>query len=229
MKDNSLTGKTAIVTGASSGLGRSTAQLLAENGATVFALARNMEKAELPGNVTKITCNVRDLASIDSAFANIDKQTKKIDLLINCAGRGLVKKFEDTTRDEIMDLFGVNLKGNIYIAQEVYKRMIATKSGHIINVGSTSSIKARDMEVVYCASKWGLRGFTESLRLEAKKYGIRVTGFYPGGMRSDNFWKVVPGKDISSYMDPRDVAGEILKVISSSPSTSTSEIVVERP
>lgn len=220
--------KTAVVTGASSGLGKAVTKILAENGWKVFALARNINKVDFNKQVTKITCNIRDLSEIDQAFAEIDKNTKTIDLLVNCAGKGLVKTFEDTTREEIMDIFGVNLKGNIYIAQEVYKRMIPQQKGHIINVGSTSSIKAREMEVLYCASKWGLRGFTESLRLEAKQHKITITGVYPGGMSSENFWGIVPGKDLSSYMNPKAVAEQIMNIVNQE-GVALAEVVIERP
>lgn len=223
------TSKTAIVTGASSGLGKAIVQQLSKEEWHVIALARSIEKNSFDQNVTKIACNIRDLANIDSVFSQIDKEAEKIDLLVNCAGRGLVKTFEDSTREEIMDIFGVNLKGNIYIAQEVYKRMIPYKKGQIISVGSTSSIKAREMEVLYCASKWGLRGFTESLRLEAKQHGIKVTGVYPGGMRSENFWKVVPDKDVSSYMSPEAVAKQIITVVNQDENVAIAEVVIERP
>jgi len=169
------------------------------------------------------------LDDIDRAFSIIDKETKQIDFLVNCAGRGLVKTFETTTREEIMDVLGVNLKGNIYIAQEVYKRMLPHKYGYIINVGSTSSLKAREMEVMYCASKWGLKGFNDSLRLEANNHGIKVTGVYPGGMQSKNFWKVIPGKDISSYMNPKDIAQQIVNLIKASPYVAITDLVIERP
>lgn len=224
-----LTKKIAVVTGASSGLGKAVTELLANEGVKVFALARNIDQGQFPSSVIKVKCNIRDLQSIDNAFSEIDKETENIDFLINCAGRGLVKTFEETTREEIMDIFGVNLKGNIYIAQEVYKRMIPEKSGHIINVGSTSSIKAREMEVLYCASKWGLRGFTEGLRLEAKSHGIKVTGVYPGGMKSENFWKITPGRDISGYMDPQDIAEQILNLIKTNEHIATTELIIERP
>lgn len=220
---------TAVVTGASSGLGKAVATQLAQQGMHVFALARSIDAVEFPENVTKITCNIRDLNSIDEAFSQIDAKTQKIDFLVNCAGRALMKPLEETTREEIMDTFGVNLKGNIYIAQEVYKRMLLEKSGHIINVSSTSGIRAREMETIYCASKWGLRGFTESLRLEARPRGIKVTGVYPGGMRSENFWKVDPGRDITAYMTPESVAGQIVHILTESKNVAVAELVIERP
>lgn len=222
-----LQDKVAIVVGASSGLGKAVAEHLQEEGVKVFALARTIEEVELPAGVIKIPFNIRDLQSIDTAFATIDKQTEKIDILINCAGRGLVKNIEDTTREEIMDVLGINLKGNIYTAQEVYKRMLPQKSGHIINVVSTSGIKARADEAIYCASKWGLRGFTESLRLAAAPNKIRVTGVYPGGMQT-NFWKGGEPRNLSDFMLPEDIAAAILNILKTPSSIAPSEYIIER-
>lgn len=222
-----LKGKVAIIVGASSGLGKSITDLLHEEGVKVFALARTIENVELPSSIIKVPLNIRDLQSVDEAFAKIDKQTGHIDILINCAGRGLVKGLEETTREEIMDVFGINLKGNIYMAQEVYKRMIPKQSGHIINVVSTSGIKARPDEPIYCASKWGLRGFTESLRLAANKHKIRVTGLYPGGMQT-NFWKGGEPRDTSKFMKPFDVAQQVINILKSPTSISPSEYIIER-
>ncbi|NMB56702.1 SDR family oxidoreductase [Candidatus Beckwithbacteria bacterium] len=223
-----LTNKIAVVTGASSGLGKALVELLVKEQVKVFALARSIEKTKFPTAVIKIPLNIRDLQNIDQAFDLIDQKTKKIDILVNCAGRGLVKNFEDITREEIMDIFGINLKGNIYIAQEVYKRMILKKYGHIINVISTSGLKGREAETIYCASKWGLRGFTESLKLAAHAHNIRVSAVYPGGMKSENFWKIAPQQDISQYMDPILVAKEIVNLLKSDYSILPSELVIER-
>lgn len=223
----SLSNTIALVTGASSGLGKAVVQQLSEEGVRVFALARSIEKVNLPETVIKIPLNIRDLNSIDEAFAAIDKQTKRIAILVNCAGRGLVKKLEETSREEIMDILGLNLKGNIYIAQEVYKRMLPQKSGHIINVNSTSGTKARPDETIYAASKWGLRGFTESLRLAAVSHGIRVTGIYPGGMQT-NFWNDGVERDLSKFMKAEDVATEIIHVLKTPSSIAPSEYIIER-
>lgn len=222
-----LKGKTALVTGASSGLGREVSIQLSEAGVKVIALSRNVEAAALPKDVIRVPLNIRDLQNIDTTFAVIDKLTDHIDILVNCAGRGLIKNLEDTSRDEIMDVFGVNLKGNIYIAQEVYKRMLPFKSGHIVNVSSTTGLKARADEPIYAASKWGLRGFTESLRLAAVEHTIRVTGIYPGGMQTA-FWNNEKQRDTTSYMKPAAVARAIIDVISTPPSIAPSELVIER-
>lgn len=222
-----LKNKIAVVTGASSGLGKAVAEQLSNEGVIVFALARSIKDVMLPKSVIKVPLNIREIKNIDEAFFTIDKQTDKLDILVNCAGRALTKTLEDTTREEIMDVFGINLKGNIYIAQEVYKRMLPHQSGHIINVLSTSGIKARPDETIYCASKWGMHGFTESLRLAAYKHKIRVTSVLPGGMQT-NFWSNDDQKDISAYMKAETVAAEIVHILKTPQSIIPSELVIER-
>ncbi len=221
--------KTAIVTGASSGLGKAVTNLLTKESWQVFALARSVEQADFDDKVEKIVCDIGSKSSINQAFGQIDNKIGVIDLLVNCAGIGLVKAFDKTTSEEIADVLRVNLEGNIHVTQEAYKRMISQEKGHIINIGSTSSMKARTNEVLYCASKWGLRGFTKSLRLEAKQHNIKVTGVYPGGMRSENFWKIIPGKDISDYMSSKAVAQRIMTIVNQDEETAIAEVVIERP
>jgi NADP-dependent 3-hydroxy acid dehydrogenase YdfG len=224
---SNLKGKVAVVTGASSGLGKEVAMQLDALGVTVIALSRSVEKVGLPQEITAVPLNIRDLQSIDDVFKTIDEATNHIDILVNCAGRGLIKNLEDTSREEIMDVFGVNLKGNIYIAQEIYKRMLPNKSGHIVNVSSTTGLKARADEPIYAASKWGLRGFTESLRLAAVPHKIRVTGVYPGGMQTA-FWNGEEPRDTSAFMKPEEVAALIIDVLKTPPSIAPSELVIER-
>lgn len=219
--------KVALVTGASSGLGKEVSIRLNKTGYKVIALSRSIEKTDLPQDIIKIPLNIRDLQSIDAAFEAIDKLTDHIDVLVNCAGRGLIKNLEDTSREEIMDVFGVNLKGNIYIAQEVYRRMLPSKFGHIVNVSSTTGLKARPDEPIYAASKWGLRGFTESLRLAAATHKIRVTGIYPGGMQTA-FWNGEEPRDTSSFMKPEEVAMTIVDLIKTPHTIAPSELVIER-
>ena len=225
--ETSLEGKVALVVGASSGLGKAVTELLVQERAHIFALSRNIEQTDLPSSVVKIPMNIRDPRSIDEAFAAIDEKTELLNILVNCAGRGLVKKFEHTTRQEIMDIIGTNLEGNIYTTLETYKRMIPQQSGHIVNVISTSGVRARPDETMYCASKWGLRGFTESLRLAAVQHHIRVTGVLPGGMQTD-FWKSGEPKDLPMFMDPRDVAEQLVMILKTPASIAPSEYIIER-
>lgn len=219
--------KNIVITGASSGLGKALAAQLSKEGVTLYLLSRTIEATEFSFEAHKINCDVRDPKSIVAAFHRIDALTEEIDVLVNCAGVRLVKGLEDTAQDEIEQLIATNLTGAIFSSQEAYKRMLQTKNGHIINISSTSGIKARPDETIYCASKWGLRGFTESLRLEAVSNRIRVTGIYPGGMQT-NFWKGNEPQNIEAYMKPSDIAEQIIQIIKSPISLSPSEVVIER-
>lgn len=228
MQHTPLAQRVAVVTGASSGLGYAVCEHLSKENVTVYALARTIESTQFSSPlVHKIPCNIRDPKSIDTAFHTIHTHTKTIDFLVNCAGRRLVKDLEETSREEIMDVFGINLKGNIYIVQEVYTQMIAQHHGHIINVISTSGKKGHGDEPIYCASKWGLWGFTESLRLAAIPHHIRVTAVFPGGMKT-NFWQHEDKRNPSSFMDPAIVAAEIVHILETPSSIAPSEYIIER-
>jgi len=224
---SSITNKTAIVTGASSGLGYAVTQELSKEGVKVLAISRNVDSIDFSKSVIKISADITDSNQIAEAFKVIDDEVQQIDILVNCAGRGLVKNLEESSLEEIDAVLDLNLKRNIMIAYEVYKRMISYESGHIINVISTSGIKARVDETIYCASKWGLRGFTESLRMAAAPHKIRVTSVIPGGMQT-NFWKGGEPRDTSKFMTPDDIATEIIHILKTPTSIAPSEYVIER-
>lgn len=223
-----LQNKNVVIFGASSGLGSALAERISSEGAQLFLLSRNIESVVLAYDARRINCDVRNPQSVQQAFRAIDEVTDKIDCVINCAGVGLVRRFEETTNQEIDRVIGTNLLGTIQTSQEAYRRMVNSQSGHIINVSSTSGLRARGEETIYCASKWGTRGFTESLRIEASAQRIRVTGIYPGGMRSENFWQITPGKNIEAFMEPQLIAEQIVNLMKSDQSICPSELVIER-
>lgn len=223
----SLQNNHIVIVGASSGLGKALAEKLSTEKAHLYLLSRSSESVSHKFDAVKITCDVRDAHSIKDAFKKVDDQTKTIDILINCAGVGLVKNLEDTTPEEIQNVLQTNLLGGIVASQEGYKRMLEQGSGHIINVTSTSGTKARPDETVYCASKAGLRLFTESLRIAAAKHKIRVTAVAPGGMNTP-FWKGSEPRNLETFMDPSDIADQIIHLLKSPNSIAPSELVIER-
>lgn len=222
-----LKDKNIIIVGASSGLGKALAEIIADKGTNLYLLSRTAISLSLQSKAEFIPCDVKDTESIKKAFNKIDELTEKIDVVIDCAGIGLVKNLENSTSEEIRNVIETNLIGAISVCQEAYKRMLKNEEGHIVVISSTSGIRARANETVYCASKWGLRGFTESLRLEASIHKIRVTGIYPGGMRT-NFWKDRSPEQIADFMDPSDIAGQIVNIISAPAGISPSEYIIER-
>jgi NAD(P)-dependent dehydrogenase (short-subunit alcohol dehydrogenase family) len=214
-----LNNKTIVIVGASSGLGRALAEILSKENVKLFLLSRNPIDFS---NSTHIKIDIKNPEEIKVAFERIGD----LDILINCAGIGLMKDLRDSTIKEINNVLDTDLKGAIYVAREAYKILAKKGSGHIVNIISTSGLRARAMETVYCAAKWGLRGFTESLALASEETGVRVTGVYPGGMKSENFWKITPRKDISDFMDPAVVAQKILDMIKGD---YQKDLIIERP
>ena len=232
MKENeaiSLKNKHAIVVGASSGLGEALAVQLIEQGAEVTAFSRKIETNSSLSKAFKVNCDITDATDIGIAFYEVDKRNLPIDFLINVAGIGLMKKLEDTTSKEIENVLSTNLKGIILTTQEAYRRMKHQGFGRIINVSSTSGFKPRALEPVYSASKFGLKGFTESMKLAGVEDGIDVIGVYPGGMNTKTFWKDQPDKDLSEYMEPSFVAGKIVELMKTPSQDLPNELVIERP
>lgn len=225
----SLKGRHIVIAGASSGLGKACAELLAKEGAELFLLARTIEETTLNFDAYTMNCDIRDGQSVAEAFEKIDEYTKKIDIFINCVGIGLIKNLEETTAEEVENVLATNLIGAILVCKEAYLRMVKQNSGHILNISSTSGIKARPDETVYCASKWGLRGFTDSLRLAAAPHKVRVTGVYPGGMQT-NFWQTTDSKHrvMTGFMQPEDVATYLIQVMKTPTSIFPSDVVIER-
>jgi NAD(P)-dependent dehydrogenase (short-subunit alcohol dehydrogenase family) len=211
-----LNNKNVVIVGASSGLGKALAELLSKENVKLFLLSRKIGALNIPDAI-KIPTDIKNPESVQSAFEQIDNQTDSIDLLINCAGIGLMKDLRDTTVDEINAVIDTDLKGAIFVSQESFKRMSNKKSGHIINIISTSGKKPRKLEPIYAAAKFGLSGFTQSLQLAGEETGVKV---------SENFWKNNPEININEFMDPATVAEKIIDFVKGE---YQKELIIERP
>jgi short-subunit dehydrogenase len=179
--------KTIVITGGSDGLGRALAENLSSEN-KVIILARHKAALDMVAGNTGaqwIACDVRDAKSVSSAFEQIDS----IDVLINNAGVIVNGDLTETSDEIIENVITTNTLGSIYAAKAALKLMKSQKSGRIINVISQAGITAKANPSVYNASKWAMTGFTKALEEEAKAYGVLVTGFYPGTIRTDLFAK----------------------------------------
>jgi 3-oxoacyl-[acyl-carrier protein] reductase len=179
--------KTAIVTGASGGIGLAIVERLSKEGYVVYAqYNKNKEMIEELSSknsamkVYPVCFDLTNASSIDKCVNEIKKQTKKIDLLVNCAGIGLYKLAQDTTIDEWNNLFNVNVSGAHYLTAKVVDLMVSNKSGNIVNISSIWGSVGASMEVAYSASKSALIGYTKALAKEVAPSGIRVNCVCPG-------------------------------------------------
>jgi NAD(P)-dependent dehydrogenase (short-subunit alcohol dehydrogenase family) len=190
----SLAGKVALVTGASSGIGRHLAKVLAREGAKVGLAARRVDAIEsgaeeirrAGGVAAAAQLDVRDSASVVAAITAIEKALGPIDILVNNSGMAIPKPVLDQTEEDWDNVIDVNLKGAFLVATEVARRMRAgERAGSIINIESIVSFRQSTYVVPYAASKAGLTQLTRNMALELARYRIRVNGIAPGYFNTD--------------------------------------------
>lgn len=224
---------TAIVTGFTSGLGQELALEMARNGKVVIGVSRKeavgMEAEALIAKkmILQINGDVSEEVTVRRAF-NLAEQSGQLDLVINCAGQGVFGSAGSVTRTKLDDVFRANLIGTILFSDKAFE-IFKERGGTLVNVLSTAAQVGRANESIYCASKWGARGYTEALRVEAKATKAMVHAVYVGGMNT-NFWGSADGAkvDSSGFMDPVEVAGAILDSLGSRSSVYVSDIVINR-
>lgn len=190
----SLNGKTALVTGASRGIGRAIALRLAEDGANVAVIyAGSADKAKavvneitaLGVNAKAYRCNVADSAAVNETVKAVTNDLGKIDILVNNAGitrDGLMLRMKDEDFDAVLD---TNLKGAFNMIRACYSGFIRKKSGRIINISSVSGIMGNAGQANYSASKAGVIGLTKSVARELASRGITCNAVAPGFIQTD--------------------------------------------
>jgi NAD(P)-dependent dehydrogenase (short-subunit alcohol dehydrogenase family) len=186
--------KTVLITGATSGMGKETALLLAEHGYTVYAGVRNtsqelIDEAEKRGvKLNTVTLDVQDTASIQKAVQHVIAKEGKVDVLVNNAGFGLLATLEEGTDEEIFQQFDVNVFGLIKMTREVLPHMREAQGGVVINISSFLGKMGLPLLSHYNASKYAVEGITDSLRFEVAPFGIRVHSVL-AGLFGTNFVK----------------------------------------
>lgn len=209
--------KVVIITGASSGLGRELAKIFIQNGSLLILSGRNKKKLLSLKN-TNVEFVIGDLThneTVEKITDLIVNKYKKVDILINNAGVGCIQPFEMNTLDQLDLLFEINVKSHMKLTQKLFPIMRRQQSGHIVNIISSAGLEGKFNHTLYCATKFALRGFTESLRLEAKRFKIKVTGIYPGGIKTHIFDKLAQKVDQSTFMNAKDVASAVYNVTKS--------------
>lgn len=209
-------GKVAIVTGASSGIGRRTAELLAERGAKVTIFARSADKLAaiakpFGDHMLAVAGDVADLADMERLFAATESKFGHCDILVNNAGTIEVAPLVDMTLDQWERTFAVNVHGIFLTCRRAIPSMIERRRGAIVNVASISGIPGPEKFpgfVAYCASKGAVISLTEALAVEVKEHGVRVNSVSPGSVDTP-MWNAVSGGAEAS-MTAEEVAETIL-------------------
>lgn len=183
--------KTAIVTGASSGLGRALALRLLRRGYRVVLVGRNEAALrKVSENASEARILLADLADASQTASLVDKSTDllgvaRIDLLVNCAGMAVTGRAEDISEAQYEKCWRVNFTSAVSLARQVLPRMKSRRAGTIVNVSSGVARRALPYISPYCSAKAALNSFTESLRVEVACFGIKVMLFSPGPVTSN--------------------------------------------
>ncbi len=186
--------KVALITGASTGLGFETSILLAKNGYKVYATMRNLEKQEdlinkaqeLNLDIYTKHLDVTNVDNINRVVNDIVETEGRIDILVNNAGAGFVKTTELATDEEIMWQVNLNLMGVIRMTKAVLPTMRSQRDGRIINISFVDGLVGQPFNEIYCATKFGVEGYTESMASYVQpKFNIKFTVIEPGGIQSE--------------------------------------------
>ena len=185
--------KTAFITGATSGIGKATAELFAKNNIRLILCGRRKERLEsLQNELSKFTevitlqFDVRDKYDVADQISNLPKNFRNIDILINNAGNahGLAT-IQEGNIDDWDAMLDINVKGLLYVSKAIIPTMIANNTGFIVNIGSIAAKEVYPNGNVYCASKHAVDALNKSMRLDLNKYNIRVSGIHPGAVETE--------------------------------------------
>ena len=221
-----LRGKTAAVTGASSGLGAAIARALADEGAAVVGYARRFDGAPgvpAAGAIRPVKLDVSHEAAVAAAFV----ASGPIDALINCAGDGRFGPIAETDVADLRAMLDVHIVGAFLCARELLRQPRPAHPRHVVNISSVVAFRAFPDCGAYTAAKEGLRGFTRVLVEEARALDVRVTGFYPGAIDTP-IWDSRPDFDRGAMLAPQRVAALVVDVLCR-PELAIEEILVMPP
>lgn len=226
--------KTAIITGASSGIGVGIAKELAKEGANVVLAARSEEKlmevekeikAEGNGRVLTVQTDVTNKQEIEILVKRAEEAFRHVDLLVNNAGQMLSAAVRSGKVEEWETMIDVNIKGMLFGIHAVLPSMLERSSGHIINIASVSGLEVTKVSTVYSATKFAVRAISTGLEKELARTGVRVTNISPG-MVDTTISGVIPSNNDRKKLETEDIAKAVVYAVTQPDYVNVNEITV---
>ncbi|MCJ7820283.1 MAG: SDR family NAD(P)-dependent oxidoreductase [Bacteroidales bacterium] len=227
-----------LISGGGSGLGLALAKealtrhrnviIIGRDESRLVNAAATLSEINSASRVIPFPCDISNQEEVDILAGFLQEYSYSIDYLFNNAGTGSFGSAAGNRSPRVEEILGSNLTGMILLTSAILSITPPDKPVTIVNVMSTSALIGRSTETVYCAAKWGARGFTEALRAELKGTNRRIVAVYPGGMNTP-FWAEAKGKDVSAFMDPADVAAQIAEAVFTVRNIMVTEITINRP
>jgi NADP-dependent 3-hydroxy acid dehydrogenase YdfG len=234
-----LAGRTALVTGASRGIGAAVARRLAASGARVALLARSIDALraladEIGGGAVALACDVRDTVALTRALDGLpDLIGASPQIIVNNAGAFFIAPIHETSVEAFSATLAVNLVAPFAVVRALLPDMRAARSGHVVNIGSIADRTTFPGNGAYAASKYGLRALHEVLRAELRGSGIRVSLVSPGPVNTDLWTPIDPDKQPGftprgDMLDPDAVADVVHYVVTARTDLNVDELRVSR-
>ncbi len=218
----------AVVTGATGGIGRAICRKLKNHGFSVTAIARNL--AAVPGSGDPwdktFSADLSDLVALPAFLKDLIKQESDADLVVFCAGIGRFGSLEQLPPSDIEAVLNLNLASQIHLARAFIPHFKRRGSGDLVFIGSEAAHRAGKKGTVYCAAKFGLRGFVQALRQETAARGLRTCLINPG-MTDTGFYSELdfgPGRHPNQHLRADDIAQTVMMVVNAPPGTVFDEI-----
>lgn len=243
MKQHSIKGQTAFITGASSGIGKSCAELFASIGVNLVITGRRIERIETLAKelssqyhvkVKAIKLDVQSNKQVEAVYKELEKEDIQIDILINNAGLGLtLNKMQDGDISNWDTMIDTNIKGLLYITKAFLPSMIKKNHGHIINIGSVAGRDCYPSGNIYCATKHAVKAISQSLRLDLVGTSIRISEIAPGAVETEfsevRFADKVKAKEFYKGFTPliaEDIADAVIYCATRPSHVNISELVI---
>jgi NAD(P)-dependent dehydrogenase (short-subunit alcohol dehydrogenase family) len=232
LRDKPLTGKVALITGASRGIGFAVAKSLAAMGAKIGLCARDPQRlaaaaAEIEHEGAPAVALQADLsrsADIAPLVQKTERSLGPVDILVNNAGIGVFGPVQEASEADWDSVLDTNLKSVFLLSRAVAPGMISRRAGHIINIASLAGKNSFAGGGIYCASKWGLLGLTECMAEDLRAFGIRVSAVCPGSVATD--FSPHANKDPKKMLQPEDVAHAVAMIVTQAPQSFISEVLL---